>query len=435
MTQTEHSTTTASSSHPRPLKVTLICHSDLLGGASIVTYRLLYALRDAGVDARMLVFNKYSTDPLVEEAAPRLHRGFTFFFERGGIALRNGLSRANLFKVSTASTGLAVHKHPWVREADVICLSWINQGLLSLKGIRRIARLGKPIVWTMHDMWCLTGICHHAQECRGYFESCGNCQFLTGKSRRDLSHSVWRNKKKLFTDIPITFVAVSNWLAECAAKSSLLEKADVRVIPNAFPVDSFFTSPSMHLERLNQEAKNYILMGAARLDDPIKGLPMAIKALNWIFDNRPDVAKTTTAVFFGAISDRKALAGLRFPHQHLGTVNDANILRQLYASAKVVISSSLYETLPGTLIEGLASGALPVSFGRGGQADIIDHKVNGYIAEYKDITDFAQGIIWALEQNPDRDALHEDMRRRFSASSVAQSYISLFETLTGKQES
>lgn len=416
-----------------PLKVTFICHSDTLGGASIVTYRLMHALRDAGVEARMVVFNKYSNDPLVAEGAKRLNRGVAFFLERAGIAVRNGFSRSNLFKVSTAATGLDIHKHPWVKEADVIALSWINQGLLSLKGIKRLARMGKPIVWTMHDMWCLTGICHHAQECRGYFEKCGNCQFLTGKSQRDLSRAVWNKKRKLFASTPITFIAVSNWLAQCAAKSSLLADADVRVIPNAFPVDSFFTKPTMPIDRLNQEVKNYILMGAARLDDPIKGLPMAIDALNWLFDNRPDVAQTSTVVFFGALADPNSLDGLRFPHQHLGTVNDPNMLRQLYASAKVVLSSSLYETLPGTLIEGLASGALPVTFGRGGQADIIDHLSNGYIARYRDTDDLAQGIIWALSQNPDRDALHEDVRHRFSATAVARTYTDLFRELLARQ--
>jgi len=415
------------------LKVALICHSDHLGGASIVTYRLMHALREAGVDARMIVFNSYSSDPNVSEGAERLHRGVTFFTERAGIALNNGFSRKNLFKVSTASTGLPLHKHPWVREADIIALSWINQGLLSLKGIRRLAESGKPIVWTMHDMWCLTGICHHAQECRGYTEQCGNCQFLTGASRSDLSHRVWKRKMKLYANVPITFVAVSRWLAECASKSSLLADADVRVIPNAFPVDSFYTTPSLKLHKL-AEAPNYILMGAARLDDPIKGLPMAIEALNYLFDNRPDVAKSSQAVFFGAFSDRHALDTLRFPHQHLGTINDPQMLRQLYASAKVVISSSLYETLPGTLIEGLASGALPVSFGRGGQADIIDHKVNGYIAEYRNTTDFANGIVWALHQRPDRQALHEDVRRRFSASSVAARYIDLFRELLSTRQ-
>ncbi|MDE6100521.1 MAG: glycosyltransferase [Paramuribaculum sp.] len=421
-------------SHPqqsgRPLKVAIICHSDLLGGASIVTYRLMAALRDAGVDARMVVFNKYSEDPSVEEGASRLLRGTVFFYERLGIALRNGFSRKNLFKVSTASTGLPVHNHPWVKEADVILLSWINQGLLSLRGIERLSRLGKPIVWTMHDMWCLTGICHHARECRAYFNECGHCQFLTGGSSNDLSRSVFLKKQKLFDRIPITFVAVSNWLAGCSSKSRLLGNRDVRVIPNAFPIDSFFTHPTTRIERL-VEAENYILMGAARLDDPIKGLPAAIEALNYLFDNRPDIAKRSQVVFFGALGDSNALAGLRFPFQHLGTINDPNTLRQLYARSKVVLSSSLYETLPGTLIEGLASGALPVSFGRGGQADIIDHKVNGYIAEYGNHVDFARGIVWAIESNPDREALHEDIRRRFSASAVASRYLDLFDELLG----
>lgn len=424
MTETPGTTT-------HPLKVTLISHSDLLGGASIVTYRLLYALRDAGVDARMVVFNRYSNDDLVTEAAPRPSRGTAFFRERLKIFVRNGFSRENLFKVSTASDGLPVWKHPWVAEADVLLLGWINQGLLSFRGLRKLAALGKPIVWTMHDMWNLTGICHHAQECRGYFEQCGHCQFLTGRSARDLSRSIWKKKKKFYDSAGITFVAVSNWLARCAARSSLLADKDVRIIHNAFPVDSFFTRPTQIIDRLGH-AENIILMGAARLDDPIKGLPMAIEALNYLFDNRPDIASRSMLVFFGSVADKASLDGLRFPHQQLGRINDSNMLRQLYAHAKVVISTSLYETLPGTLIEGLAAGALPVSFGRGGQADIIEHKVNGYIAEYRDTHDFARGIVWALEQNPDRDALHEDVRRRFSSVTVAHRYLELFNSLLGR---
>lgn len=412
----------------QPLKVTLISHSDLLGGASIVTYRLLHALRNAGVDARMLVFNRYSNDDFICESAQRLNRGVTFFTERAGIALRNGFNRENLFKVSTASTGLNVHKHPWVREADVLVLNWINQGLLSIKGIRKLGKLGKPIVWTMHDMWNMTGICHHAHECRGYFAECGNCQYLTGRSARDLSHSVWKKKRKLYENTPITFVAVSNWLARCAAKSSLLSEAEVRVIPNAFPIDSFFTTPTKPLEQLAR-VPNLIIMGAARLDDPIKGLPVAIKALNYLFDNRPDIASKSMVVFFGALGDRASLDGLRFPHQLLGTVNDSNTLRQIYASGKVVLSSSLYETLPGTLIEGQAAGCLPVSFGRGGQSDIIEHKVTGYIAEYMNHEDFAEGIIWAINAHNDRKALHESVRQKFSSTKIAETYIELFNEL------
>lgn len=414
----------------RPLKVALICHSDTLGGASVVTYRLMHALRSEGVDARMVVFNKMSNDEYVIPTGQRLRRGATFMSERIGIAMSNGLSRENLFKVSTASAGMPLHQHPWVKEADVIALSWINQGLLSLKGIRRLARLGKPIVWTMHDMWNLTGICHHAYECRGYKHSCGNCQFLTGGREQDLSRKVWLKKQKLYADVPITFVAVSNWLADCCRKSELMAKADVRVIPNAFPVDSFITKPAIELSGFSMiPAKNVILMGAARIDDAIKGVDYAIDALNYIFDNNPQLARESMALFFGEVRDRSIFNRLRFPHQLTGRVHDGKILRHLYASANVVLSTSLYETLPGTLIEGQAAGCLPVSFGRGGQSDIIEHKVNGFIAEYKNPISVAEGIEWALQADVDRDALHESVRARFSAKSVAQRYMALFEEL------
>lgn len=419
------------SQNPRTLKVAILCHSDNLGGASVVTRRLTLALRSEGVDARMVVFNKISDDESVMGVGGRFRRGVAFMSERAGIALANGFSRENLFKVSTASAGMPLHKHPWVREADVIMISWINQGLLSLKGIRRLGATGKPIVWTMHDMWNLTGICHHAYECRGYLKECGHCQFLTGKRANDLSHTTWLKKRRLYTTVPMTFVAVSNWLAECTRHSRLMEGCDVRVIPNAFPVDSFETTAKFTLGRI-AEAEKVIVMGAARLDDPIKGLDMAIDALNYIFDNHPEEARRSIAVFFGAVRDQSIFDRLRFPHQLLGTVNDGKLLRMLYARAHIVLSTSLYETLPGTLIEGQAAGCLPVSFGKGGQTDIIDHLKNGYIARYKDVEDVAKGIMWAMHASVDRDSLHEEVRRRFSAKSVARRYIDLFRELLGR---
>lgn len=416
----------------KPLKVAFLCHSDVLGGASVVTHRLLRALRDEGVDARLVVFKKISDDPDVEEVkAGRFRRGAAFMFERIRIALANGFSRENLFKVSIASDSLDIKNNETVRNADVIVLSWINQGLMSFKSIEWIARLGKPVVWVMHDMWNLTGICHHALECRAYYHTCGNCQFLRGNRERDLSRRVWERKKQLYDTYPMTFVAVSNWLAECCRNSSLLAGRDVRVIYNAFPVQSFSTTPSLRISSI-PENKKLILMGAARLDDPIKGIDIAVEALNHLFDNYPDVARRSMVVFFGDFRDKAVLDTLRFPYYTTGVINDGQLLRRLYAIASVVLSTSLYETLPGTLIEGQAAGCLPVTFGRGGQGDIVEHKKTGYIARYKDAEDIAEGIRWALAQNVDRESLHEHVRERFSAKTIARKYIDLFNELLGR---
>lgn len=418
------------------MKVVLINHSDRLGGAAVVTYRLMHALRRAGVDARMLTFFKTSEDENVTEACRRNKRTALFLAERGCIFMSNGFSKKNLFKVSIANTGLPLHKHRWVQEADVIVLNWINQGMLSLEGIRRLAQLGKPIVWTMHDMWCMTGICHHAHECERYKQSCGCCPYVyQGAVRADISRIVWKQKKELYNEVGLQFVAVSNWLAQLGQESTLLSKQNVKVIPNAFPIDFYMTYATSPVKEFNIDyTKNLIVMGAARLDDPIKGINYAVDAFNYLADKYPDEAKDCVAVLFGDIRDKSILERIRLPYRHLGRINDPKLLRQLYASSKVVISTSLYETLPGTLIEGQAAGCVPVTFGKGGQRDIIDHKINGYIAEYKSYKDIVEGIRWALKNAPDRNMLHDEVKRRFSADVIARRYIDLFTSLLKEKE-
>lgn len=419
----------------KQLKVVLVNHSDNLGGASVVTLRLMKALRKAGVDARMVVFGKSSDDEYVSELCCRNKRTRLFLAEQLEIFLHNGFSRKNMFKVSVAHSGFDIIEHPWVAQADIVCLNWINQGMVSFDAIGNLVKAGKRLVWTMHDMWNMTGICHHAYECTLYRKSCGNCMYVKkARVENDLSRQVWQHKKELYDMSDIHFVAVSNWLADKCRESSLLRDRPLSVIPNAFPSDFYMTRPSAPVKEFNIDySKNIIIMGAARLDDPIKGLEYAVEAFNYIFDNHPDVANNCVVVLFGNIRDASILSRIRLTCHHLGRIGDAKLLRQLYASSKVVLSTSLYETLPGTLIEGEAAGCVPVSFGEGGQPDIIDHKVNGYIADYKSAKSIAEGIMWALENAPSRQMLHEDVRRRFDADVVAREYINLFDRIMSKE--
>lgn len=413
------------------MKVTLVNHSDTLGGASVVTYRLMEALCRAGVDARMLVVRRATDDSRVALAGNALTRKAAFIAEHLRIVAGNVFSRRNLFKISIASAGLPLHRHPWIKDADVVALNWVNQGMLSLRGIRRIAAMGKPVVWTMHDMWCMTGVCHHAGDCEGFLRDCGNCPLIKdGKDARDMSRSTFRRKERLYDRVSLHFVAVSHWLASRAKDSALLRDEDVCVIPNAFPVAEFPLTPSLSRAELGlPEGKRLIVMGAARLDDPIKGLPVAVEALNILADKGCDAV----AVFYGAMRDPAALDGLRLPHISLGTISDRRRLASLYAHADAVISTSQYETLPGTLIEGMAAGCVPVTFGRGGQADIVDHLDTGYIARYGDPVDFASGIEFALGcADEDRDRRSATVAERFSDDAVASEYIDLFNRLLQK---
>lgn len=150
------------------MKIAIINHSDSRGGASVVSMRLMKALAAEGADVSMIVTHKAGNDPDVHVAARPLRQKIPFLLEHARIFAANGFTRRDLFAVSIASDGLPISKMPQVRRADVVMLNWVNQGMLDFDEIARIIAMGKTVIWTMHDMWNLTGICHHAGTCTRY---------------------------------------------------------------------------------------------------------------------------------------------------------------------------------------------------------------------------------------------------------------------------
>ena len=302
---------------------------------------------------------------------------------------------------------------------------------MTLRGIRRLHEAGKKIVWTLHDMWAFTGVCHQAYECDYFTDTCGNCMYLKGGGHRgDLSHRMWKRKMRLYADIPVTFVTDSRWLEHKARSSSLLRNMPVMTIPNPMPVDHYYTAQPRHIDSLLTLSKPHlILMGANRLDEPSKGLDYAIDALNHIFDNYPETATDTAVYLFGCLRNPEVLDRLRMSHRWLGRVNDPKILRYLYSSAKVILSTATLENVSDTVIEGMASGAVPVVCGGDSREELVSHLDNGYVAASRDTLDIAKGIMWALDADIPRDDQHRFVRDNFSPQVVARKYIDLFAQL------
>lgn len=411
------------------MKVAIVNKSDSTGGAAVVSHRLMQALRDEGIDARMLVIEKLSDDPHVISYARPLADKYNFLAERWNIFLRNGFSRKNLFKVDIANHGRNIASHKWIGEADVVILNWINQGALSLRAIGKLCSLGKPVIWTMHDMWAFTGICHHAFSCDGYKHVCRGCQYLDS-IKVDLSTAIQAQKSKLYTFHPdIQFVAVSNWLAGCCRQSRLLRNARLAVIPNALNVEQFDCHRQQGGSLGIGHGKIAIAMGAARLDDTIKGFDLLIEATRCLRQTDEALADKLHLVLFGDIRDRSLLEQLSLPYTYLGRVSGVEKLVDIYTQCDIVLSTSRFETLPGTLVEGQACGCVPVSFGAGGQSDIVDHLRTGFIAAEIEPEAIAEGIAWAANAGIDRQMLHDEAERKFSARVVARQYIDLCENL------
>jgi glycosyltransferase involved in cell wall biosynthesis len=415
------------------MKVVIVNTSEKRGGAAVAANRIMFALQKAGVEARMLVRDKMTDNQDVisinTSFLKRTINFLRFVWERLIIFLNNGLNREKLFKVSIANTGSDISKHPLIQGADIIHLHWVNQGFLSLKSIRQLIGMGKPVVWTLHDMWPCTGICHHAYTCVGYLKSCGSCPFLNSERKKDLSFRTLK-KKLFFSKRSFQVVTVSTWLKKEVTRSTLMKSLKTAVIPNVIDLNIYKFQDKKHSRAYFSlaEDKKIVLMGAARLDDEIKGGKYLQEALTLLTD-----PENIMLILFGNIKGGASfLDKMTIPFIHLGPLYDSYLVARLYSASDVTVVPSLYETFGQTIIESMACGCPVVSFNNSGQTDIIDHLENGYLAEYLNVNDFAKGIEWALNKADDpmvKESCKEKVKMNYSEEIIAQKYLSLYKNM------
>ena len=409
------------------MRVLIVNTSDRTGGAAVAANRLMQALNNHGVKAKMLVRDKLGDQLTVVSLpkSPLLH--WHFLWERLVIYCHLLFSRRHLFEIDLANAGSDITRLPEFREADVIHLHWINQGMLSLGTIRKILRSGKPVVWTMHDIWPATALCHVTLGCRHFTTGCHHCRLLPGGgSKNDLSTSVWRKKQRMLDGENIYFVACSRWLEGEAKASALLKGQKITSIPN--PIDTHVYRRGDRTEACRRLGlpldRQYILFASQRATNENKGMDYLIEACRLLHD-----LTSATVLILGGHAEEVA-PQLSLPAIPLGYVNDERRIVDIYQAADVFVLPSLSENLPNTIMEAMACGVPCLAFRVGGIPEEIDHLKNGYVARYEDSDDLANGMHWILEE-----ADYEELSRRcvnkvalnYSQSSVAMRYIEVYQ--------
>ena len=223
------------------MKVVHINNSDVGGGPAFAANRLHTALRKIGVDSVMLVQDALSGEDHIVQAVGAIDKGkaFAHYAIERIVFLRHERNSSVRYGFSPANSGLDISGHPLLDEADIIHLHWINHGFISLKGLEKILAKGKPVVWTLHDMWPFTGGCHYSGTCLEFLERCSFCPYLKKPAKDDLSASQFDFKKKLYRNANLHMVACSKWLRALSSESSLFRNKEVMVIPNPIDVNRF----------------------------------------------------------------------------------------------------------------------------------------------------------------------------------------------------
>lgn len=413
------------------MRVLIVNTSENTGGAAVAANRLKDALNTNGVKAKMLVREKISEDITVVGLEESLHTRWNFLWDRFTIFSHLHFSKDHLWEIDTASCGVDITRLREFKEADVIHLAWINQGTLSLKGIRKILKSGKPVVWTMHDFWPATGLCHYPGACDHFNTHCCNCPLLPGSgSSRDLSYQVWEKKKELYKEENIYFVACSNWLKAKTKTSGLFLGQRMTSIPN--PIDTSLYHPinkqEARLRASLPEDKRLILFVSQKVTDIRKGMDYFVKSVEQLVASHPEMKENTGIAILGGHSE-ELVSSLPLPVYPLGYVNDQRKIVCVYNSADVFVLPSLEDNLPNTIMEAMACGIPCVGFKVGGIPEMIDHKKTGYVAQARDSSDLAQGIDWVLHEADSAqlscNSLHK-VSLSYSKRAVAMKYIEVY---------
>lgn len=381
------------------MKVVHISKSDKGGGAAIAAYRLHNGLLKKGVDSNMLVLNKTTDEKEIFTISKnKLDKLLISKIKLDSMVFKKYNQRSNKIIFSQGKYSYSIRNNPLIEEADVIHLHWINNGLLSIEEIFELSKMNKKIVWTLHDMWPFTGGCHYAGECKKYKKNCGNCEILKTRVDNDITRKIFNNKNKNFKNIDFKIIGCSNWISECAKESSIFKSKKIKTIPNILDTN-IFKKVEKKIARniLNLlEDKKYILFGAmSSTGDKRKGYDYLKKALLILNEKYPELKEEVEILIFGA-SYSNDQEDIPFKINFLGQLTDEITLSLVYNSANVFVAPSLEENLANTVNESLACGTPVTAFEVGGMPDMIKHKSNGYLAEYKNSEDLANGILECL---------------------------------------
>lgn len=410
------------------IRVVHLSASDLEGGAARAAFRLHIGLRDAGIDSHMLVKSKKSDDGYVHQAQFNKIRNFIYHRLDYLLWLNRYPYREDVnFSISYWKTSIIEQIR--ALDPDIVHLHWISDNFLSLE---TIARLKKPVVWSMHDMNPFTGGCHYDNNCNRYLTVCGNCPVLHSTRQNDLSTWIQKRKKKIFAALPnLTMVGLSRWMQEAARASYVLEGIPVVNLPNGIDIAQYkpvAKETAKNLLSLPSD-KKVILFGAQFSNaEKRKGFHHLLKAMkNFVRDD-------LLIVVFGAKADTRD-TGISFPVRFLGNLHDDLSLCIVYSAADVMVVPSEQENLSNGIMESMACGTPVVAFNIGGNPDMIQHQRNGYLARHLDADDLGEGIRWVIDHK-DYEKLAINARNtiteRFDIARVAGQYAALYRKVLGK---
>ena len=403
------------SDNTAPLRVHHLT-TTLRGGAGGAAQRIFNAQREAGLEVRG--WTGFGGDP-----APA---GWQSLAWRPGPGWRRHRQRLRL---SLAKKGRPRSPEPLsvtdlsgptplpseVTDVDALHLHWIGGRWLDYPSFVESLPRGLAVVWTLHDLNAVMPLSHYfdARETEG---PGGRAALPSLDHRwfnplgRGLVARAWEAKQALFARCRVHLVAVAQWQLSVLENSPLgRAAARTQLIRYPFALDPDTPPPSRAQARRRlglPEDGRYVLLGAANLANPRKGVALAFEALRQgeVLPGGEPLGVLTFGAGQPSAGDAARVT------QAFGHVKDPEELALIYAAADVFVTPALQESCSQTGLEALAQGTPVVCFDDTGSTEYTVNGETGVVAPTRHAGDLSRAITRALT-----DPGLGDQRRVFDA--------------------
>lgn len=274
-----------------------------------------------------------------------------------------------------------------------------------------VRRLGCRVVWTLHDMWPVTGHCAFPDvaHCHRYRTGCHDCPQMHQYPRSwviDNSERNFRLKQEMCAGLSsLTLVVVSPWQRGCL-RHTFLGAYPCRVIPN--PIDPAFAPVC--------ECDPMVVAAAASVWDHRKGLDR-LRQLRELLPAEVDMR-------VAGLTRRQALTlrGITA----VPRIATVGAMARFYSSATVFVNPSRGETLGMVNLEARACGTPVVSMDSGGLVSTVTAE-SGVAVPNGDVYSLALAVKAAMEPGRyDRAAIAAALRREYDNDKIVGRYMELY---------
>lgn len=399
------------------LNILQINTADTKGGAGKVAYRLQNELKKRGYKTSYLVARKYSKNNDVK------------LIRSDSNLRRRILGKLSYYLANDLDLFPSKHilKLPEFKSADIIHCHNLHSNYFNFSILEKISRL-KPIIWTFHDMWPITAHCAHSFD--GPVKKSG---FFTCPSLDIYPAIAWHNEKylenrktKVYTNSNFHIITPSKWLADKVGQSVLKDKP-LTIIYNGVDTSVFKPWPKSqcrHELNLPQNKKIILIIAKRGQSNPWKGG-------NYVQDIINDYCNNIDTYFIDLGGDENKTGANT---KTVSYVNDQETLAKYYSAADMLLYPSIADNCPLVVLEAMACGLPVVTFNTGGIPELIEHKINGYIAEYKNVYDLKSGVAYLLNMpHQEIEEMKQNSVNKISAGctieKMADQYVEIYQKI------